>query len=136
VAVILVTMPVHGQGGAGDAWPLFTPGMLPPGTALMDTEAASLSAEEVGNQIFYLIGQFVVTASGKHRAVLRTGGQGGPVRIVVAYPPTVDAPPEGAIVARDATRAFKITDVRVNTDGQATIYVREIIRMITVLSPP
>ena len=112
------------------------PGTLPPGTALMDTEAAQLNAEEVRQQTYYLIGQFVATASGKNRAVLRTGGQGGPIRIVVEYPPTINPPVEGSIVASDETRPFKIMEVLVGAEGVVTIYVREIVRMITVQSPP
>jgi hypothetical protein len=126
--LLVSAWPLYGQVGAHEQWPLFSPGQLPPGETLTDTEAAAIKSDDFRNQTFYLIGQFLVTASGAQRAVLRTGGQGGPIRVVVEFPLGMDPPPEGAVVSRDESRPFQITMVRINIDGQVTLYVREIVR--------
>ena len=86
----------------------------------------------------YLQGNFVVTASGPNRAVLRAqgaitdaigfGGRSGNVRVIVEFPPAVRPPSEGVTFSRDARRPFQITDVREGADGQVNVYVREVTR--------
>jgi hypothetical protein len=80
-----------------------------------------------------LRGQFLVTAAGDNRAVLRP--QAAPenkrsllsaTRIIVEYPGGALPPAEGSSVERDETRPFEIRDIRKGADGQINVYVREI----------
>ena len=118
--------PSHAQAAQGENWELFSAGAQPKGTMLAETEAATL-ADGAPTERSYLIGQFIVTASGANRAVFRSGG-GVPIRIVVAYPAGLKAPPEGAVVGRDEAHPLLITNVRRGQDGQITVYTREVIK--------
>jgi hypothetical protein len=96
-------------------------------------EAASLPDQGVAGDRIYLRGQFLVTAAGDNRAVLRP--QAGPeskrsliaaTRVIVEYPNGALPPAEGSSVERDEARPFEIRDVRKGADGQINVYVREI----------
>ena len=108
-------------------WTLYAEGHLPPGKPLTDEAAAKLAGADVTGP-FYLFGSFVVTASASDRAVMRTNGKAGSIRIVAIYPPSVPVPPMDAKLDRDESHGFLITDVRRGGDGKVTIYVREITR--------
>jgi hypothetical protein len=122
---ILAQQPPSTTGRAD--WTLYPAGHLPPGKPLTDEAAAKLAGADVTGP-FYLFGTFVVTASASDRAVMRTNGNTGSIRIVAIYPPSVPVPPVDAKVERDESHGFRIVDVRRGGDGQVTIYVQEITR--------
>jgi hypothetical protein len=119
------------------AWPTYAPGQMPRGRLLNVKDVSTMAGADVNSERLYLNGNFVVTASGPNRAVLRTqgaltdaigfGGRGGNVRVIVEFPAGVRPPGVGATFARDARRPFQITDVR-EGDGQVNVYVREVTR--------
>ena len=115
-------------------WRTYSAGKQPPGRTVTPGEASALAERgELGERL-YLRGNFVVTAAGESRAVLRSQGGGteparpgaGPARVIVEFPPSVAPPPEGSTFSRDASRGFEIRDVRKSADGQINIYVREV----------
>ena len=57
--------------------------------------------------------------------VLHFGG-GSSTRIIVEFPRGYTPPAQGAIVNRDETRPYEITEVRKQEDGQLNVFVREI----------
>ncbi len=122
------------QTSGGGNWRTYSPGQQPSGRTITPREASALADRgDLGERI-YLRGNFVVTASGENRAVLRTqGAMGDPTRpgtaaarIIVEYPPSAVPPPEGSTFSRDEQRGFEVRDVRRGADGQINIYVREI----------
>jgi hypothetical protein len=122
---------------ATGAWPTYEPGQMPRGRLLNVKDVSTMAGADVNSERLYLNGNFVVTASGPNRAVLRTqgaltdaigfGGRGGNVRVIVEFPAGVRPPGVGATFSRDARRPFQITDVR-EGDGQVNVYVREVTR--------
>lgn len=131
----LQSAPAHTFENTGASWRTFPAGQLPRGRVVDSQESAQLAERGVGSERLYLRGQFVVTASGENRAVLRAQNGGisgifkagsGSARVIVEYPAGMNPPTEGAQFSRDDTRPFQITDVRRGADGQINIYVREI----------
>lgn len=120
------------------SWPVYEPGRMPRGRLLNVKDVSSKAGGDAAGERTYLQGNFVVTASGPNRAVLRTqgaiteaigfGGRSGNVRVIVEFPPGAHPPAEGATFSRDARRPFQITDVREGADGQVNVYVREVTR--------
>lgn len=120
------------------AWPTYQPGQMPRGRLLNVKDVSTMAGVDVSSERIYLQGNFVVTAAGQNRAVLRTqgaitdaigfGGKTGNVRVIVEFPAGVRPPGEGATFSRDARRPFQITDVRQGADGQVNVYVREVTR--------
>jgi len=120
------------------AWPVYEPGQMPRGRLFNVKDVSAMAGSDVSSERVYLQGNFVVTAAGQNRAVLRTqgaiteaigfGGKSGNVRIIVEFPSGVRPPGEGATFSRDARRPFQITDVRQGADGQVNVYVREVTR--------
>ena len=120
------------------AWPTYAPGQMPRGRLLNIKDMTGMAGADVNSERVYLQGNFVVTASGPNRAVLRTqgaiteaigfGGKSGNVRVIVEFPSGVRPPGEGMTFSRDARRPFQITDVREGADGQVNVYVREVTR--------
>ncbi len=118
----------------GGNWRVYTPGKQPPGRSITPVEAGSLADRgDLGERV-YLRGQFLVTAAGEGKAVLRP--QAGvdpkrtspiPTRIIVEYPAGAVPPIEGTMFARDDARPYEVRDIRRGADGQVNIYVREII---------
>jgi hypothetical protein len=114
-------------------WRLYEPGKQPPGRTVTPSEATALAERgDIGERL-YLRGNFVVTAAGENRAVLRPQGGGDPIksgtagtRIIVEFPPSIPAPAEGSTFTRDNSRAFEVHDVRRGADGQVNIYVRDV----------
>lgn len=123
---------------SSDSWPIYEPGRMPRGRLLNVKDVSSKAGGDMTGERTYLQGNFLVTASGPNRAVLRTqgaiteaigfGGRSSNVRVIVEFPPGSHPPAEGATFSRDARRPFQITDVREGADGQVNVYVREVTR--------
>jgi len=121
---------------AGGNWPTFTPGQMPRGRLLNIPDMTEIAGRGVSGERIYLQGNFVVTASGQNRAVLRSqgaiaenlgiGGKTGTTRVIVEFPSGNRPPTEGSTFSRDSRRPFLITDVRKGADGQVNVYVREV----------
>lgn len=118
---------------SGNSWRTYPAGKVPPGRSVTPVEAASLPDQGLAGDRIYLRGQFLVTAAGDSRAVLRP--QAGPeakrslisaTRVIVEYPSGALPPAEGSSVERDEARPFEIRDIRKGADGQINVYVREI----------
>jgi len=109
---------------------------MPRGRLLNVREMPELAGSGTSGDRIYLQGNFVVTASGSSKAVLRSqgaiteslglGARTGNVRIIVDFPAGARPPAEGATLSRDARRPFQINDVRRGADGQINVYVREV----------
>ena len=120
------------------AWPVYEPGKMPRGRLVGIKDVSAKGGFEAGSERAYLQGNFLVTAAGPNRAVLRNqgaitdaiglGGRTGNVRIIVDFPPGARPPGEGTTFSRDAQRPFQITEVREGADGQINVYVREVTR--------
>jgi hypothetical protein len=123
---------------ADGSWPLYDPGRMPRGRLLNVKDMTDLAERGLGGERIYLQGNFVVTASGPNRAVLRSqtslpetlGLRGGTsrVRIIAEFPAGARPPSEGSAFARDSMRPFQITEVRAGADGQINVFVREVTR--------
>lgn len=114
---------------SGASWRTFSPGQMPKGRVVEPQDADEIADRGVGGERVYLRGEFVVTAAGENRAVLRMPGGGtgrGSVRVIAEFPAGTEPPAEGATFARDDARPFQVTDVRRGADGQVNMYVREI----------
>jgi hypothetical protein len=118
-----------GTDASGQPWKTFAPGKQPAGKTVNSGEAGELAARgELGGRL-YLRGNFMVTASGEGRAVLRAQGspqETGNARIMVEFPPRAVPPAEGSTFSRDEARPFEVRDVRRGSDGQLNIWVREV----------
>ena len=109
---------------------------MPRGRLLKISDAAGLADRGTGGEQLYLSGQFVVTASGEGRAVLRakTGvlsalnplEHPGSIRVLVEFPAGLQPPAEGATISRDEMRPFEIQNVQRERDGTVDVMVREI----------
>ncbi len=121
----------------GGNWRTYTRGQQPPGRTITPAEASAMA--DRGGELperLYLRGDFVVTASGDNRAVLRAPSAPGDVgrngtgaaRIIVEFPPSSLPPAEGSTLSRDENEGFEVREVRRGGDGQINIYVREITR--------
>ena len=108
-------------------WRLYRPEELPAGKRLSVQQAVALDDGSYGSERLYLVGRFVVTGWAAERVVLRSEQQLPKARIVAIYPFSLLTPPASSELTRDDKRPFQIMDVRRGTDGQVTIYVREII---------
>ena len=113
-------------------WRTFPAGQLPPGRAVTPEEIGGLADHgELGERL-YLRGNFLVTASGDNKAVLRPQSSEAPaagsgnVRVIVDFPTGAALPAEGATFARDAARGFQVVEVRRGGDGTVNVFVREI----------
>lgn len=124
---------------SGGNWPVYAPSQMPRGRLLNVPEMPTLVGQSTSSERTYLQGNFVVTASGQNRAVLRAqgalaenlgigGGKTSTTRVIVEYPAGTRPPTEGATFSRDSRRPFLITDVRKGADGQVNVYVREVTR--------
>jgi hypothetical protein len=100
-----------------------------PGGRVVSTEQATTFADRTDAGRLYLRGQFVVTATGNGRAVLRQArvdDRAPQARVIVEYPAGAVPPAQGSSIARDDGRGFEIREVRKGPDGQINIFVREI----------
>ena len=133
----LVSSPTPGiAGNTGASWRTYSPGQMPRGRLVNLAETSEIADRGTGGERLYLRGNFVVTASGENRAVLRSNStignaiasmtKGPTVRVIVDFPAGTQPPAERANVSRDESRPFEIRDIRKGTDGQINVYVREI----------
>lgn len=135
-AAVPVATPVQQVAAAtgGSTWPTFAPGQMPRGKLSGLNEMENLASTGLAGERIYLQGDFVVTAAGQNRAVLRmsgttdptTGGNSSNTRVIVEFPNGSQLPPSGATFQRDSRRPFLITDVKKGADGQINVFVREI----------
>ncbi len=99
------------------------------------TEFPTLADQGFMGERLYVQGDFAVTASGEHRAVLRYQsattdlpiGRTGKIRIIVDYPQGTIPPAEGVSLSQDRLHPLMITDVKKEKDGTIDLYVREIV---------
>jgi len=110
--------------GAG-SWRVYAPGEVPSGR-VVDVQTVRSDARAPQGERVYLTGDFVVTASGENRAVLRARSATRVARVIVSFPSGSRPPAEGSSVVRNNSRPFEVTDVREGADGLTNIYVREI----------
>jgi hypothetical protein len=118
-------------------WRTYQRGQQPPGRSITPAEASKMADRggEIAEKL-YLRGDFVVTASGDNRAVLRapaslgekTRDGVGSARILVEFPPSAELPTVGSTLSRGESEGFEVREVRRGQDGQINIFVREITR--------
>ncbi|MEO8351392.1 MAG: hypothetical protein ABI680_06645 [Chthoniobacteraceae bacterium] len=114
----------------GSSWRTYAAGQLPPGRSVTSADLSTLANHGSLAGRVYLRGNFLVTALGENKVILRpqaTGNEGSGIRVIVDYPDGAALPQEGAIVARDAARGFQILDVRREGSGTVNVYVREVV---------
>ena len=117
-----------------NAWPLYEPGKMPRGRLLGPKEFEILGDQGTLGKQLYISGDFSVTASGDHNAVLRyqAGLMNLPlslcasIRIIVDYPSGILPPAKGTSLSQDRLHPLMITDVKKETNGTLNIYVRSI----------
>ena len=122
----------------GGNWKTFAPGKMPLGRLIATGDLNDVADHGVAGERVYLKGQFVVNFSDANKAVLRPRttltskvlhlGGGSSMRIIVEFPRGYTPPPQGAVVSRDETRPYEITEVRKQEDGQLNVFVREIMQ--------
>jgi hypothetical protein len=122
----------------GGNWKTFTPGKMPLGRLIATGDLNDVADRGLAGERIYLKGQFVVNFSDANKAVLRPRrtltskvlhfGGGPSTRIIVEFPRGYTPPPQGAVVNRDETRPYEITEVRKQEDGQLNVFVREIMQ--------
>jgi hypothetical protein len=131
----LVSSPTPGVNGGG-SWHTYAAGKMPRGRLVSLSDAADLAKRGTGGERLYLHGNFVVSLSGDNRAVLRSSsalgnaffnmGSGPAPRVVVEYPAGTLPPAKNKTFSRNEDRPFEITSVRKDTNGQITIFAREV----------
>ena len=122
----------------GGSWKTFAPGKMPLGRLIATGDLNDVADHGLAGERIYLKGQFVVNFSDANKAVLRPRttltskvlhlGGGSSTRIIVEFPRGYHPPPQGAVVNRDETRPYEITEVRKQEDGQLNVFVREIMQ--------
>jgi len=120
----------------GSNWPTYDAGQMPRGRLVNMPDMSELADKGLAGERVYLQGDFVVTAAGQNRAVLRSnsaagdtpglGGRTTGTRVIVQFPSGSRPPTEGSSLSRDSRRPFLITDVKKGADGQVNVFVREI----------
>jgi hypothetical protein len=120
----------------GGNWKTFAPGKMPLGRLIATGDLNDVADHGLAGERIYLKGQFVVNFADANKAVLRPRttltskvlhlGGGSSTRIIVEFPRGYTPPPQGALVNRDETRPYEITEVRKQEDGQLNVFVREI----------
>jgi hypothetical protein len=122
----------------GGSWKTFAPGKMPLGRLIATGDLNDVADHGLAGERVYLKGQFVVNFADANKAVLRPRttltskvlhlGGGSSTRIIVEFPRGYTPPPQGAVVNRDETRPYEITEVRKQEDGQLNVFVREIMQ--------
>ena len=122
----------------GGSWKTFAPGKMPLGRLIATGDLNDVADRGLAGERIYLKGQFVVNFADANKAVLRPRttltskvlhfGGGSSTRIIVEFPRGYTPPPQGAVVNRDETRPYEITEVRKQEDGQLNVFVREIMQ--------
>src|SRR6266446_95843 len=122
----------------GGNWKTFAPGKMPLGRLIATGDLNDVADRGLAGERIYLKGQFVVNFADANKAVLRPRttltskvlhfGGGSSTRIIVEFPRGYTPPPQGAVVNRDETRLYEITEVRKQEDGQLNVFVSEIMQ--------
>jgi hypothetical protein len=122
----------------GGNWKTFAPSKMPLGRLIATGDLNDVADHGLAGERIYLKGQFVVNFSDANKAVLRPRttltskvlhlGGGSSTRIIVEFPRGYTPPPQGAVVNRDETRPYEITEVRKQEGGQLNVFVREIMQ--------
>jgi hypothetical protein len=122
----------------GGSWKTFPAGKMPLGRLIGTGDLREVAEHGLAGERVYLKGQFVVNFSEANRAVLRPRtkltdkvlhlGGGSAARIIVEFPAGYNPPQQGAVVNRDESRPYEITEVRKQEDGQLNVFVREIMQ--------
>ncbi|MGI9089252.1 MAG: hypothetical protein ACR2HH_16175 [Chthoniobacterales bacterium] len=122
----------------GGSWKTYPAGKMPAGRLITTSDLGDVAERGLTGERVYLRGQFVVNFAESNRAVLRPQSKlaesvlrlGAPssTRIIVEFPSGMKPPAQGAVVTRDQTRPYEITEVRKQSDGQLNIFVREIMQ--------
>ena len=122
----------------GGSWKTFAPGKMPLGRLIATGDLNDVADHGLAGERIYLKGQFVVNFSEANKAVLRPRstltskvlhlGGSSSTRIIVEFPRGYTPPPQGALVNRDESRPYEITEVRKQEDGQLNVFVREIMQ--------
>ncbi|MEO6261083.1 MAG: hypothetical protein ABIP32_01065 [Chthoniobacterales bacterium] len=111
-------------------WPVYPASKMPRGRLLNTSDVTELVDKATSNERIYLQGNFMVTASGNNRAVLRPQssfiGRNANTRIIVDFPQGSALPSVGSQFGRNAARPFLIMDVRKGADGNINVYAHEI----------
>ncbi len=107
-------------------WEVYPADRMPAGKSVTQEEAAKLASGDYSEKVLYLAGRFLVGAVQKDRAILWPGEKVGLVHVVVSYPLSIPPPAEGIWVDREAPRGFRITRIKHTSEGEVTIYVRDI----------
>ncbi|HWL51497.1 MAG TPA: hypothetical protein VNQ90_03630 [Chthoniobacteraceae bacterium] len=125
------------QSREGGNWRTYPAGQMPRGRLLTLSDVVDLADRGVSERS-YLRGDFVVTATGEHRAVLRSSSRigsmlgsvtGAPtVRVIVEFPEGASPPSERSQVSREGDRPFEIREIRRGNDGHINVFVREVTR--------
>ncbi len=125
---VLASKPAPALSGSGN-WQVYAPGKLPSGRSITVSEAQKLAEQGELRDRTFLRGNFVVTAAGDNKAVLRPEGSplAAQTRIIVEFPPGAVPPRERTTLQRDDSEGFEVRDIRRGTDGQLNVYVREIL---------
>lgn len=128
---------VRSQNRGGGAWRTYPPGQMPRGRLLTLSDVVDLADRGVAERS-YLRGNFVVTATGDHRAVLRSNSRIGnvigsmtkapTVRVIVEFPEGMSPPSERSQVSREGDRPFEIKEIQRGNDGHINVFVREVTR--------
>ena len=141
---VLPAQPVTGDALASTAgganWKTFPAGKMPAGRLIAPSDLRDVADRGLAGERLYLGGQFVVNFAEGNRAVLRPkakltdtvlhpgGGGTQSTRVIVEFPAGYNPPPQGAVVTRNETRPYEITEVRKQADGQLNVFVREIMQ--------
>jgi hypothetical protein len=122
----------------GGNWKTFAPGKMPLGRLIATGDLNDVADHGLAGERIYLKGQFVVNFADANKAVLRPRttltskvlhfGGGSSTRIIVEFPRGYSPPAQGAVVNRDETRPYEVTEVRKQEDGQLNVFVREIMQ--------
>jgi hypothetical protein len=125
---VLASKPAPALSGSGN-WQVYAPGKLPSGRSITVSEAQKLAEQGELRDRTFLKGNFVVTAAGDNKAVLRPEGSplAAQTRIIVEFPVGAAPPRERTTLQRDDSQGFEVRDIRRGTDGQLNVYVREIL---------
>lgn len=121
-------------------WPIYASGQMPRGRLLALPDAVRLRGYPLGGDPYYLVGDFVITAAGVNRCVMRLAEKGGqarfsareaeaprPVRFILDFPTGIHPPAAGRRLTRTQAEPLQLYRVENSPDGQLNVYLREVI---------
>src|SRR5258708_4234361 len=122
----------------GGNWKTFAPGKMPLGRLIATGDLNDVADRGLAGERIYLKGQFVLNFACANMSVLRPpatltrkvlhSGSVSSSHLLVEFPRGYTPPPQGAVVNRDETRPYEITEVRKQEDGQLNVFVREVMQ--------